>query len=230
MLLIHLLLCASMIVIRYSSLPDKSLSGSKRSLLNNEKRWWDGDKDEQDLIDLMRFKETNSSSSSSSTGRHDKGYEIESSLLEIEEYQQKNRQFIYGTCTCSSTSFTCSPTILVVVSSYTCGAYSKTCPITSCPSLTHAYYTCSAAATCSTVCSSVSKLGSCSQSCTTFTSLSALYYTDLDYFTYNAPPYGTSVGGDGITTTCSTTGTVFFHIGLLLVRPQFYRYTAADAN
>ena len=22
----------------------------------------------------------------------------------------------------------------------------------------------------------------------------------------------------------------FFHIGLLLVRPQFYRYTAADAN
>ena len=109
MLLIHLLLCASMIVISYSSLPDKSLSGSKRSLLNNKKRWWD-DKDEQDLIDLMRFKETNSSSSSSYTGRHDKWYEIESSLLEIEEYQQKNRQFIYGTCTCSSTSFTCSPT------------------------------------------------------------------------------------------------------------------------
>ena len=199
------------VVISYPSLP----ADQRRSSSLNNRRWWDK-KHEQDMIDLSHFKETNISSSSSSSSYSSfndikRRYEIESSMLEIEEYQQENRQFVYGTCTCSSTSLNCGPFSQLSIITFPVCAYafltSPGCTITSCPSVTYYFSSCSATSTCSTVCSSVSITGSCSQSCITFTSLSAIYYTSASSVSLFGPAYGTSTGGDGIITSCQWSGT-----------------------
>ena len=201
------------VVISYPSLP----ADQRRSSSLNNRRWWDK-KHEQDMIDLSHFKETNISSSSSSSSYSSfndikRRYEIESSMLEIEEYQQENRQFVYGTCTCSSTSLNCGPFSQLSIITFPVCAYafltSPGCTITSCPSVTYYFSSCSATSTCSTVCSSVSITGSCSQSCITFTSLSATYYTSASSVSLFGPAYGTSTGGDGIITSCQWDGATF---------------------
>lgn len=90
---------------------------------------------------------------------------IESSM-ELTDYE---RQYVSGSCTCWSSSFSCSPTIFI------------TSLIDYLNIKRYTYYTFSSSSICSTTCSSVSS--TCSQSCTTFTALTAEYYTAYVYVT-----------------------------------------------
>ena len=121
-------------------------------------------------VSLSRLKET--IITSKKPNRHDdliNQVNIESSMEFIADEEELKRQFISGSCTCSSSSFSCSPTILITSS------------IDYFNIIRYSYYTCSSSSVCTTTCSSVSS--TCSQSCTTFTALTTEYYTAYVYVT-----------------------------------------------
>ena len=166
----------------------KAANKTKQLLLLNRKNYISGqrqhsskEKDEEDLTELQRLKVSNSSSRSDADTRLQT---IESSMLTANGDDGESasnraaelRQFSYGSCRCPSTSFVCSPTNFASVtyeSTFLSGLYFTTATLS--------ISTCSASSTCSTVCKTISTR--CGRSCTTFTSLTADYYTSYSWVT-----------------------------------------------
>ena len=172
---------------------------------------------QKDLNELIRLKKINGMKSFTRVIQSSMttfGIYQEEPEFDLEENVVKGRQVIYGTCTCISTSFSCYPTTYL---GYLLDIYL--------PSTTSYISTCSASSTCSTICSSVSF--TCLQSCTIFTSLTAVYYTSYSFvsetgaipgvftfsssFTTSAGSSTSSsitiysVGCESLSTACSTT-------------------------
>ena len=160
--------------------------------------------DEQDLAELIQLKVTNGTTSLNDL--------IESSIVDIGDHQEQQRQFIDGTCTCASASFDClMKTFASLLSGTVCPAGpvdANGCTTTNCAvTVTETYYSCSTSSTCSTVCTSVS-VNSCGSSCTKSTTLTATYHTSYKYYSAYEPlnPYGTSVGPGGVIIQCTYSG------------------------